>query len=168
MTWSRWEATSRSADAAAFGVHLGVMVSEDGELEVLFARQDTRLRAAGFFTSEPLFDLALETYQFGGNYLFRDEEDRVRPYIGMGLGLTRLIPEPAGLETENRFSASFAAGAKAYLGAHFGLRVEVRGFFTVLESDSNVFWARARGASSARPGPSCPRPRCGAGSIFRF
>lgn len=154
------------ADAAAFGLHLGVMVSEDGEVEVLYSRQNTRLRAAGFFTSEALFDLALETYQFGGNYFFRDAQERVRPYIGMGLGLTRLIPEPGDLETENRFAASFAAGAKAYLGAHFGLRVEVRGFFTVLESESDIFCGRRCFVRTT--GSELSQAEVRGGLIFRF
>jgi outer membrane protein W len=156
------------ADAASFGLHLGVMVSEDGELEILYARQDTRLRAAGFFTSEPLFDLVLETYQFGGNYLFADERARVRPYIGMGLGLTRLIPEPSGLEAENRFSVSFAAGAKAYLGAHFGFRAEVRGFFTVLESESDVFCGAASPCFVRTSGSELSQVEVRGGLVFRF
>ena len=156
------------ADAASFGIHLGVQVAEDGEVEVLFARQDTRLRASGFFTSEPLFDLVLETYQFGGNYLFRDDGVRVRPYIGVGLGLTRLIPEPSGLETETRFSASFAAGAKAYLGAHFGFRAEVRGFFTVLESDSDVFCGGASRCVVRTSGSELSQVEVRGGLIFRF
>jgi hypothetical protein len=126
-------------DAFAWGVHLAVQVAEDGELEGLFARQATRLQAGALFVGEPLFDLALETYQVGGNYLFREDGDSWRPFIGVGLGATRLIPAPAGLTSETRFSASLAGGLKAYLGRHLGFRFEARGFFTVLESDSEVF-----------------------------
>jgi hypothetical protein len=156
------------ADAASFGVSVSVKVAEDGELEALFARQDTRLSAAGFFTSQPLFDLALETYQLGGNYLFRDEDARVRPYIGVGLGLTRLIPEASGRESETRFAASFAAGAKAYLGAHIGFRVEVRGFFTVLESGSDVFCDSFSGCFVRTSGSELSQAEVRGGLILRF
>jgi hypothetical protein len=126
-------------DAASFGVHLGIRVARDAEIEVLYARQGTRLGTGGLFTGEPLFDLALETWQAGGNYLFGEEGSRLRPYIGAGLGITRLLPEPAGLRDETRFSASFAAGVKVWLGRNVGLRFEARGFFTVLEDEGDVF-----------------------------
>ncbi len=127
------------ADHAAYGVQLGVQVSRDGELEAIYSRQDTQLRTGGLFTGQPVFDLALETWQLGGNYLFGEEDQRLRPYLGLGLGLTRLLPAPQGLSDETRFSASVAGGVKIFLARHFGLRFEVRGFFTVLESDHQVF-----------------------------
>lgn len=155
-------------ESAAFGASLSVRVAEDGELEALFARQDTRLASGGFFTSTPLFDLVVETYQFGGNYLLRDDEDRVRPYIGVGLGVTRLIPGPNDLENETRFSASFAGGLKAYLGRHFGLRLEVRGFFTVVESDSRVFCDSFSGCFARTSGAELSQGEVRGGLIFRF
>lgn len=155
-------------ESAAFGASLSMRVAEDGELEALFARQHTRLASGGLFTSTPLFDLVVETYQFGGNYLLRDEKDRVRPYIGVGLGVTRLLPEPADLENETRFSASFAGGLKAYLGRHFGLRLEVRGFFTVVESDSRVFCDSFSGCFVRTAGAELSQGEVRGGLIFRF
>jgi outer membrane protein W len=126
-------------DDAAWGVHFTYLVSDEGELELVYARQDTRLQTGGLFTGEPVLDLALETWHFSGNYLFDVQSRRVRPYIGVGLGITRLLPEPAGLQDETRFSLSAAAGARLWVAKHFGLRLELRGFFTVLESDRRVF-----------------------------
>ncbi len=127
------------ADHLAWGAQVAVRVSNDSEVEVLYARQDTDLRTSELFTGKPVFGLALETWQFGGNYLFGEEKERVRPYIGMGLGLTRLLPEPAGLSDETRFSASFAGGVKLWLARNVGLRLEARGFLTVLDSDRQTF-----------------------------
>jgi hypothetical protein len=39
-------------DAASFGVHLGVRVAEDGELEILYSRQDTRLGTDELFAGD--------------------------------------------------------------------------------------------------------------------
>lgn len=153
-------------DSAAFGLHLAVKVAEDGELEALFARQATRLQTDVLFAGEPLFDLTLEMYQLGGNYLFREDGEALRPYIGVGLGATRLVPEPAGLESETRFSASIAGGLKAYLGSHFGFRFEVRGFFTVLESDSSLFCARVCTVHTS--GTDLSQAEIRGGLIFRF
>ncbi|HVO11346.1 MAG TPA: outer membrane beta-barrel protein [Vicinamibacteria bacterium] len=127
------------ADHAAWGAQIAVRVSSDSEAEVLYARQDTRLQTSGLFTGQPVFGLALETWQFGGNYLFGEESQRVRPYLGVGLGLTRLLPKAEGLQDETRFSASFAGGVKLWLARNLGLRFEARGFLTVLESDRETF-----------------------------
>jgi len=155
-------------DAASFGVQLGFRVSRDGEIEVLYARQNTRLATDGLFTGAPLFDLALETWHAGGNYLFAEEDSRVRPYIGMGLGVTRLLPEPAGLRDETRFSASFAAGAKVWLGRHVGLRVEARGFFTFLESGHETFCQTGEGCQVHAEGSEISQGEIRAGLVLRF
>jgi hypothetical protein len=122
-------------DAASFGVHVGYGAGE-GEIELIYARENTRLQSAELFAGVPLFDLALETWQLGGNYLFGEEAARVRPFIGIGLGLTRLLPEPAGLSDETRFSFSLDAGAKLWMGRRLGIRLEARWFVTVLDSES--------------------------------
>jgi hypothetical protein len=155
-------------DAASFGVHLGVRVAEDGELELLYSRQNTRLGTDGLFTGEPLFDLALETWQLGGNYLFAEKGSRLRPYIGVGLGITRLLPEPAALQDETRFSASIAGGAKVWLGRHLGLRVEARGFFTVLESDGDAFCETGSECLVHAKGSDISQAEVRAGLVLRF
>jgi len=155
-------------DAVSFGVHLGFRVSHDGEIEVLYSRQNTRLATDGLFTGEPLFDLALETWQAGGNYLFAEEGARLRPYIGAGLGITRLLPEPAPLQDETRFSASFAAGVKVSLARHLGLRLEARGFFTVLESDRQTFCGSGEGCLVHASGSDISQGEVRAGLVLRF
>ncbi len=127
------------ADPAAWGVQVAPRVSRDSEAELLYARQDTRLQTSDLFTGQPLFGLALESWQFGGNYLFGEEKERVRPYIGLGRGLTRLLPKAEGLQDETRVSASFAGGVKLWLARNVGLRFEARGFLTVLASDRQTF-----------------------------
>jgi Outer membrane protein beta-barrel domain len=155
-------------DAVAFGAQLGFQVARDGEIEVLYSRQNTRLATGGLFTGTPVFDLALETWHAGGNYLFGEEDARVRPYIGMGLGVTRLLPKPAGLQDETRFSASFAAGAKVWLGRHVGLRVEARGFFTFLESDRETFCQTGEGCQVHAEGSEISQGEARVGLVLRF
>jgi hypothetical protein len=128
------------ADSAAFGIHVGYPVG-GGEIELLYARQDTRLQASELFASVPAFDIALESWQLGGNAVFGEEDARLRPFFGIALGVTRLLPKPAGLSDETRFSGSFGGGVKLWLGRHAGVRLEGRGFFTLLASDSRTFCA---------------------------
>jgi hypothetical protein len=155
-------------DAGSFGVHLGFRVARDGEVELLYSRQETRLATDGLFTGEPLFDLTLETWQAGGNYLFGEEDARVRPYVGAGLGVTRLLPGPASLQDETRFSASFAGGVKVRLARHLGLRVEARGFFTVLESDRETFCGSGEGCLVHATGSDISQAEIRAGLALRF
>lgn len=159
---------SEIREAATFGLHLGYRVAEDGEIELLYSRQNTRLATGGLFTGEPLFDLALETWQAGGNYLFGEEGSRVRPYIGVGLGITRLLPDPAWLQDETRFSASFAGGAKVLLAHHLGLRLEARYFLTVLESDSTGLCAPAGHCLVHVKGSDISQGEVRAGLVLRF
>ena len=154
-------------DAAAFGVQLGYRVGE-GEIELVYARQNTRLQTADLFTGAPVFDLALETWQIGGTYLFGDDDARARPFVAVGLGITRLLPEPSGLSDETRFSASFGAGVKLWLGRHVGIRLEGRGFFTVLDSDSRTFCGGAGGCVIRTTGSELSQAEARAGLILRF
>ena len=154
-------------DAAAFGVNIGYRVGE-GEIELLYARQDTQLQTAGLFTGAPVFDLALETWQIGGTYLFGDDDARARPFVAVGLGLTRMLPEPAGLSDENRFSASFGAGVKLWLGRHVGVRLEGRGFFTVLDSNSQTFCGSNSGCVIRTTSTEISQAEARAGLILRF
>jgi opacity protein-like surface antigen len=154
-------------DAAAFGVQLGYRVGE-GEIELLYARQNTQLQTADIFTGAPVFELALETWQIGGTYLFGDDDARARPFVAVGLGLTRLLPNPSGLSDETRFSASFGAGVKLWLGHHFGIRLEGRGFFTVLDSDSRSFCDSDRGCLIRTTGSELSQAEARAGLILRF
>ena len=160
--------TYQVKDAASFGVHLGFRVSRDGEIEFLYTRQDTRIATGSLFAGSPVFDLALESWHGGGNYLFKEEDARVRPYIGMGLGVTRLLPAPASLSDETRFSASFAAGAKVWLGRHVGLRFEVRGFFTFLGDSRQGSCQTGQGCLIHAEGDVISQADARAGLVLRF
>src|SRR4029453_19060046 len=90
------------ADAAAFGIHVGYAVG-DGEIELSYARQNSKLQTSDLFAGVPVFDLALETWQIGGNVLFREPQAGLQPFGGLAAGLTRLLPGPSALSDETRF-----------------------------------------------------------------
>jgi hypothetical protein len=154
-------------DAASFGVHLGYRVSRNGEIDVLYSRQNTRLATGALFTGAPVFDLALEHWQVGGNYLFEEEDARVRPYVGVGLGITRLLPGPADLSGDTFFSASFSAGAKVWLGRHVGLRIEGR-LFTIFGGSQVTFCQTGQGCQVSAEGSEILQGDLRAGLVLRF
>jgi len=155
-------------DSGAWGVSAALEVAEYGEVELLFARQPTHLGTAGLFTGQPLFALALETYQLGANYLFEEEKSKFRPYLGVGFGITRLVPGPKELESETRFSGSMVGGLKIWLARHVGLRFELRGFFTVLSSSSAIACGSFTGCLIHTHGSAIYQAEARGGVVFRF
>ena len=174
-TLLRYEAVGAAArdaglevgDSATFGVQLGYRI-KDFEIEALYARQSTNLQIPGLFTGAPLMDLTLETWQAGGNYLIGAKDARVVPFIGVGLGLTRLLPKPQDLTDETRFSASFAGGVKFWLGKHVGLRLEGRAFVTVLDSEVDRPCGPNSGCASQIAGTDLYQGEARGGLILRF
>jgi outer membrane protein with beta-barrel domain len=126
------------ADSGSFGIHVGYAVG-DGEIELSYARQNSKLQTSDLFAGVPVFDLALETWQLGGNVLFGEPDARLQPFVGLAAGLTRLLPGPSALSDETRFVGSCSGGAKLWLGRRVGLRFEARGLFTLLDSNSRTF-----------------------------
>lgn len=154
-------------DAAAFGVHLAYRAGE-GELELLYARQNSRLQSGDLFAAVPVFDLALETWQLGGNVVFGDEDARARPFVGLDVGLTRLLPAPQGLSDETRFSFSLGGGAKLWFARHLGLRLEGRWFVTVLSADSRSICGGGSCAIAVTTSQVISQADLRAGLILRF
>jgi len=154
-------------DGGSWGVHLGYQLS-GGEIELLYARQGTRLQSDAPFGGMPAFDLAVDIWQVGGNLYLLEPEGRLQAYLGLGLGLTRLVPEPDVLSDETRFSASVAAGGKLSLGAHFGLRAEARAFLTVFGTDGAGFCVEGRTCGTVGTSQLMAQLDLRVGVIFRF
>jgi opacity protein-like surface antigen len=121
-------------DKGSFG--LAVNPFPDGDkmqsYELLYSRQQTNVAK-----NSPLapFDLNVEYLHLGGTLVLNDELP-VRPYIAGGLGLTRFSPQTGDGGDDSRFSFSLGAGVKLPVTKHFNVRLEARGFLTLVNSDS--------------------------------
>jgi hypothetical protein len=129
------------ADAESFGLLFDFDTEPNKQIEVFLSRQNTHLSTTGTFTGNPLFDLKIDYYHIGGIYMFPvfPEGDRVRPFVSGTFGLTRMAPNRPDLTTENRLSLSLGAGAKIFFTKSLGLRFDLRGIYTAMNSDSAVF-----------------------------
>jgi opacity protein-like surface antigen len=127
-------------DTAAYGLVLDFDTEEAGkQIEVYLSRQNTYLSTSdSLFTPNPLFDLTIDYYHIGGLYMLPDY-DRVRPYVSGSLGLTRMAPSRPDLSTEVRLSIALGGGAKYFFSKSLGVRFDVRGIYTAINSDSAVF-----------------------------
>jgi hypothetical protein len=129
------------ADANAYGLMIDFDTEPDKQIELYFSHQDTHLASTGIYTGTPLFDLTIDYFHIGGLYMFPTDElpESVRPFVSSTVGLTRMAPKGSGLTTENRFSISIGGGAKYFFNKSLGIRFDVRGIYTAINSDSAVF-----------------------------
>lgn len=132
-------------EGAAFGLILDVQADPDSQYELFYAVQRTRLETDGFFGGTALFDLDIHYLHIGGTYVVPGE--RVRPFVAGGLGLTVFVPRGDGPGSETRFSVSLGGGAKVPLSRRVGLRLEARGFLTILPESTEIFCVSAGGAA---------------------
>lgn len=121
-------------DSEAFGITLDIPLAPWMQLEFLASRQSTALRIDGglFQTGQDFADFDVSYYQVGG--LFQWGNGQIHPFVVMSLGVTELDPEVQGATSETRFSGSFGGGVKIFFNEHVGIRLEGRGFWTLLES----------------------------------
>jgi hypothetical protein len=77
-------------------------------------------------------------FQIGGTSFFNGPIGR-GPYLVGGLGATLFEPGSSGYSDEVRPSLNLGIGYQATLGERLALRVETRGYVTLIRSNSEVF-----------------------------
>jgi opacity protein-like surface antigen len=125
----------RSFEAApVFGGALGVRVGKGWYTEGYFSRQSTKLAGGGI---SPDFDVALERYLLG----IQQEtgtNPRVRWFGTFWLGATRFIPGHGDFDSATKFTGGLGLGVKTYFTDNIGLRLEVRGFYTLVKGEGGL------------------------------
>lgn len=109
-------------DAATFGLALDWRVGQYGDLEMQYSYTNSPATVTATNTD---FDMGIHDVTFGILANFVRAGRPVRPYLGLGLGFTILVPSNE-LASETKFTFALAAGVRAYLSKSFGLRFEVR------------------------------------------
>ena len=130
--------TSQSVDlqdSGDWGVDLGIYRDRSSFYELLYSYQ-----SAGVSTRDPSLkglDVAIEYLQAGGTLLFRDNEHYV-PYLSLTIGATR-FDAGHGFGSETKFSGSLGGGVRLPVGQRFAATLGLRGYWTVVESDTAFF-----------------------------
>jgi hypothetical protein len=125
-------------ESASYGLIFDHDLDGNAGVEFLFSRQSTDLLdKEGIFQGDTVFAIDVDYYHTGG--LYQWDGRRVRPFIAGSLGLTRMAPELAGLDTEYRFSLGLGGGVKLFASRHVGFRLEGRGFTTFMSSSGSIF-----------------------------
>ena len=110
--------------------------------EVFYSRQQTRVGG-----NAP-FDIDVEYLHFGGTFDYGDEPEHSSPYVVGGIGATRMTPHGSGLEEETHWSLSLGGGVKVPLAKRVLARLELRGYFTFLNSNSDVCCVSTNGSAN--------------------
>jgi opacity protein-like surface antigen len=128
-------------DHGSFALALGLRIDEGSQYELFYSRQRTR-----FGSDSPAgpVGVTVEYLHVGGTLVLDDEQPRFQPYAVGGLGISRFNPEPGGANDNTRFSLSLGAGMRFPVTQRFGVRLEARGFVTLVNADSAVFCASGR------------------------
>jgi opacity protein-like surface antigen len=124
-------------DHGSFALALDLAGGPDTQYELFYGRQSTTLTGGAGFTPT---DIRVEYLHIGGTEMLDVDRWPVRPYLVGGLGLTRLSPSISAQGSEStRFSLSLGAGLRAPLTRSFSLRLEARGFATLVDTNGAFF-----------------------------
>jgi hypothetical protein len=126
--------SDRDLDADTdFGIFVDAATDWWRHYEMLYVSQSTRVKGA------TPFDLDVQYLQFGGTVAYPDSSHRVVPYFGMTVGAARFSPDGSGLDDETKFAFTIGGGVRVPITDHFGVRLDLRAFGTVLDSESDLF-----------------------------
>jgi hypothetical protein len=130
-------------DSNSQGFTFNIKANPNGQYELLYSRQSTDADTSGFLIGDPTIDLDIETFHFGGTYLF--DGDKTRPFIALTLGMTQFDPGIIDSNSDSFFSASFGGGVHLNASKRIGIRLEARAFTTFVDSDSKIFCVSSGG-----------------------
>lgn len=123
-------------DSSFFMLVAGWALDASRELELQFSQQRTHLYAPGG-TGTVVVPMTVQNYQVGGTNFWEGVLGQ-GPYVGGGLGFTRMAPEGEGFTSETRPSLSVALGYQWQVGG-LALRAETRANFVVINSSGGLF-----------------------------
>jgi len=124
-------------DSSSLGLILNIRESANTQWEILYSRQATEADTTGLPISSSMLDLDVHYVHGGGTYLFDGET--ARPFMSATLGASHFAPGLSGIDSETFFSFSIGAGLHIRPDERFGIRLEARGYGTLLGSSSSLF-----------------------------
>lgn len=116
----------------SFGLIVNAAVDDWRHYEFLYTKQSTSVDG-----TTPI-DMDVEYLQIGGIVSYPDAS-RVIPYFGLTVGAARFSPDAPGFDDETKLAASVAGGVRVPITEHFGVRLDLRAFITVLDTDGDLF-----------------------------
>jgi hypothetical protein len=120
--------------APALGVAMELRVrNEDRWWQLWYSRQGSKVKAP-----DGNVDVDVEYLHIGGTTPISDE-GAAKSYLAAGIGATRFSPAGQGLNDATKFSGSLAVGLTTPLSERVALRVEARGYLTLVDAKTTIF-----------------------------
>lgn len=121
-------------DAASFGLALELRYGDDNRwLQLWYSHQPTKVNA-----EDARFDVDVDYIHVGGTAPI-DDTGKLQSYVSAGVGATRFSPSGEGLVSDTRFSGSIGLGVLVPFSERVALRVEARGYLTLVDTDTSFF-----------------------------
>lgn len=123
----------KSSASGALAFNFGVDAARQGQVFVSY--QSTDLEAS---SSTPKVPLSITYLHFGGTNYFEGAIGR-GAYVAGGIGATWMSPSLSGLSSEVRPSLNLGLGFEWPITGALSLKAELRGYFTLINSNSSLF-----------------------------
>lgn len=159
----------RANGAIAYGTFLDFNLTENFQAEFMWDRNPTSFSARDALSGQyfKAFNSDIDQFQFGGIYMLRNSEHRLRPYLGASLGFTH-DNNDNGTLNRTEFSYSLGGGVKYYINRHVGLRADARYLPTYGNSSYGTYCDPFYGCYSAKISNYLNRGNFVGGVIFHF
>lgn len=132
-------------EAASVGVALEWQIGNENRWwQLWYSQQGSEVKVP-----DGSVDVDVEYLHVGGTTPI-DDSGRVQSYLSGGVGATRLSPSGAGLDDAVDFSMSLGVGLSMPLSERIALRVEGRGYLTLLDTDTAIFCESNFGEGACR------------------
>jgi len=143
-------------DSASYGLIIGFPISPWAliELEADFQNSDLVQKGGDFLPGSKIGEIDVNYYHVG--FVFQSPGPRIQGFGVFTLGASLIDPNLEGLTSETKFSTSFGGGIKLNFNQNLGLRLEGRGFYTLLDSNNDYnccyYWSEDLWQGEARVG----------------
>jgi hypothetical protein len=123
-------------DSSGHGLIFNIRQRANTQWEILYSAQQTEAEFSD--AAVGVLDVDTQILQAGGTY--QGEGERVRPYLALTVGGTRIKTSSDGAGRSDTFwSASIGIGLQIHPTSRLGLRLEARTYGTLMDSDTDLF-----------------------------
>jgi hypothetical protein len=127
-------------DSSSYGVLLDIrQKKQNTQVEILYSRQQTDATYSAALPDDPDIDVDIQMLQIGGTV--QGDGDTVRPYLAVTLGGTHIVTRADGKSSDTFWSGSLGVGFQIRPTSRLGIRLEARGYATLVSSNSSLFCA---------------------------
>lgn len=117
----------RADSSASYGAYVDYSLTENSQVELMWARNNTSFSAHDFTTNSysKAFNSDIDQIQVGFLYMLRNSEKKLRPFIDAGIGFAHESND-GGNPNHTLLAFGLGGGTKYELSRHFALRGDVR------------------------------------------